>query len=107
MNLRGQILGIFSIRKKLGFAVDKNHVAKQEVVIVIEDEGTSVGIIVDEVTRVLHPTVDQIEAPPIRANDPASSFVQNVIKVEGNLVVILKMSELLGFKQVMKKAVAA
>lgn len=104
MNLRGQILGVFDLRKKLLSPQDKGKGAEHPVVIVIEEEGTQVGIVVDEVTRVIHPTDDQMSAPPLRANDAASAYVKSVIKLENALIVTLKMSELLGLAALSKKA---
>lgn len=106
MNLRGQILGIFNVRKKLISASDKGNNGPHPVVIVIEEQGVSVGILVDEVTRVLHPTQEQMSAPPLRPGDPASAYVQNVIKIDSSLVVTLKMNELLGVQQLQKKQTA-
>lgn len=107
MNLRGKILGIFNIRKKLIATAAKASQSPHQVVIVIEEDGNSVGIIVDEVTRVLHPTTEQMSPAPLRANDPANVYVSGVIKVDSSLVVILKMAELIGVNQMQKKLAAA
>lgn len=94
INLRGQILGIYSVRKKLG-AVEKNSAQSKDVVIIIEHSGVNVGMVVDEVTRVLHADEKSICAAPVKDDDPASRFIGSVIQTESELVMTVHVAELL------------
>jgi len=95
INLRGQILGVYNVRKKLAAKKrdenDKNH----EVVIIIDHQGASVGIIVDEVTRVLRSEDHKFTSAPLKEDDPARAFIGDVIQAEGELVMTINVTELL------------
>jgi purine-binding chemotaxis protein CheW len=97
INLRGQILGVFNVRRKLG-AKQKESVAAQgtgDVVIVVEQLGVSVGMTVDEVTRVLHAKPDSIGPAPLKEDDPAHGFISSIIQTGEDLVQTLNLAELL------------
>lgn len=95
MNLRGQILGVFNVRKKLGAAARDKNEASAEIVVVIESGGVMVGMLVDEVNRVLHATTEMMRTAPLKDNDPAKEFVAAVIQDKANMILILEVSKLL------------
>lgn len=95
MNLRGQILGVFNLRKKLNAKPKANSGDGQAVVVVVEEGGVRVGVTVDEVTHVLHPQADAIKPAPLREDDPTKRFVQSVIQSNGELVILLDFEQLL------------
>lgn len=95
-NLRGQILGVVNIRKKLAVkGSSQDSGADGKVVIVIEHAGINVGMIVDEVTRVLHADPDKISPAPLKDDDPAHQFVDSVIQAGEHLVPTIKVARLL------------
>lgn len=96
VNLRGQILGVFNVRKKLAAqSKPANESQSNEVVMVIEKNGVSVGMVVDEVTRVLHPNSDMIRAAPLKEDDPARAFILSVIQTGDDLVLVVDANQLL------------
>lgn len=95
INLRGQILGVFNVRKKLAAKAREAHEKTNEVVIVIEQMGVSVGMIVDEVTRVLHADADKIGPAPLKEDDPASAFITSVIQTDKELIMAIHVGQLL------------
>ena len=99
INLRGQILGVFSIRKKLGAKAKTADEVKNEVVVVIEDAGVNVGMIVDEVTRVLHATPDSLKPAPLKEGDPAKPYIVSVIQTEQDLVLTIDVNKLLDLEK--------
>ena len=94
-NLRGQILGVFNVRKKLSVKPSETTNKDGEVVIVIDQLGVSVGMIVDEVTRVLHAPPEMISAAPLKEGDPAHQFIGSVIRAGDQLVATINVSKLL------------
>lgn len=100
MNLRGQILGVFSVRKKLSAKTQSPSEPINEVVIVIETKGVAVGMIVDEVTRVIHTTPEMLRAAPLKEGDPARSYIVSVIQIEGELVLSLDTFQLLELEKI-------
>lgn len=95
INLRGQILGVFNIKKRLSSKSKDPSDVNKEVVVVIEDQGLSVGIIVDEVTRVLHTDAEHIKPAPTKEDDPAKNYVSSVIQTGDQLVLTLNVAQLL------------
>ncbi len=95
MNLRGQILGVYNVRKKLGASAREKAEATAEVVVVIESAGVNVGMLVDEVTRVLHAAGDMILPAPLKENDPAREYVTSVIKTGEDLILAVDAGQLL------------
>lgn len=94
-NLRGQILAVFSIRKKIAAKAQEKSNSNGDVVIVIEQDGTIAGMIVDEVTRVLHADANMIKTAPLKEDDPARKFIEAVIQTEDELVPIINVAKLL------------
>ncbi len=95
INLRGQILGVFNVRKKLSAKARDTSEKNSDVVIIIEQLGVSVGMIVDEVTRVLHAAKDKIGPAPLKEDDPARHFITAVIQTEEELVMTIQVGQLL------------
>ncbi|MCX6119267.1 MAG: chemotaxis protein CheW [Proteobacteria bacterium] len=83
MNLRGKIIGVFNVRKKLGVkklaekSGEKSNTSP-EVVVVVEQNGISVGMLVDEVTKVIHATEDMLKQAPLKDDDASKKFILNV-----------------------------
>ncbi len=99
INLRGQILGIYDVRKKLVEKYAKKEVG-QDVVVIFEFGGALVGMSVDEVTRVLHVKPEMLEPAPVRDKDPSLQYVDQIIKTGEEVVQTLIPSQLLGLKRV-------
>lgn len=107
INLRGQILGIMNVRKKLGASSSKEESNGSAVIIVIEENGILVGMTVDEVTRVIHAADNQIGPAPLKDGDPAQKFVTSVIQLDQELIMTLNLFELLELKKYQQLAESA
>jgi len=66
-----------------------------EVVIVIENDGVSVGMIVDEVTKVIHATDQMVKEAPLKEDDPTRKYILNVIQSKDEMVLSINVNELL------------
>ncbi|MDQ1251965.1 MAG: purine-binding chemotaxis protein CheW [Euryarchaeota archaeon] len=93
LNLRGQIVTIGSLRKRLGKEAKKNDESTR--VIVIELEDTIVGITVDSVSEVKYlSTKDIEEIPRLLALKDDSRFLKGVGKLENGLLTLMDLKEL-------------
>jgi purine-binding chemotaxis protein CheW len=93
LNLRGQIVTIGSLRKRLGKESKKNDESTR--VIVIELEDTIVGITVDSVSEVKYlSTKDIEEIPRLLALKDDSRFLKGVGKLENGLLTLMDLKEL-------------
>ena len=107
MNLRGKIIGVFNVKKKLGVkkSAEKSD-ASPEVVVVVEQNGISVGMLVDEVTKVIHATEDMLKQAPLKDDDISKKFIQNVIQTKENMVLSIDVNELLEIEKYRKQLAA-
>ena len=96
INLRGQILGVFNVHKRLGVkAKQPDKTTPAPVVIIVEELGVNVGFIVDEVSKVIHVTENMKREAPLKEGDPAKAFVSGVIQHDQELILILSLNSLL------------
>ena len=98
LNLRGQIVTIGSLRKRLGKEAKKNDESTR--VIVIELEDTIVGITVDSVSEVKYlSTKDIEEIPRLVALKDDSRFLKGVGKLENGLLTLMDLKELFSYDE--------
>lgn len=94
MNLRGLIIPVIDIKKRLGFG-DVDIQNQSDYKIIIADVRDSVyGIIVDKVEQVLEITANQIEPIPSDSFD-SHHYIKGVAKIQGQLIVLLDIIALL------------
>lgn len=93
INLRGQIIPIIDLKRKFNMeAADSDADARS---VVVEVEGQTVGIIVDEVSEVLRLPVEGIEPPPGLIGNISEEFITGVGKHDGRLLILLDMNKIL------------
>lgn len=94
MNLRGLIIPVIDIKKRLGFGdVDIQNQLNYK--IIIADVRDSVyGIIVDKVDQVLEITSKQIEPIPTDSFE-SHHYIKGIAKIQGQLIVLLDLIALL------------
>jgi len=85
ISLRGKIIPVCDLAARLGLPRDGDGRAN---IVVVETEGGTAGVIVDEVQEVL--TIDdaQLDAVP----SAGAEFIEAVVRVEDRLVVLLDAS---------------
>ena len=91
MNLRGEIVPVMSIRKKMGLPEDIITDASRIIIIKLEEKG-SIGIIVDEVKEVLTLEESCVEKVVNDSKEEKEGFVFAVGKCEGGLVSLLDLN---------------
>jgi len=89
LNLRGNIVPVIDLRKRLNL-YDEETSQKKSWVLILNIENRVVGFIVDHVTEVLKIEEDSIEtAPDIIVAGLESQYIQGVCKIENGLIIIL------------------
>lgn len=99
MNLRGSVLPVIDLKKRLGLQAAP-YTDDTRIVIVRVDE-TSIGMIVDAVTEVLTIDNDHIDTPKAISDGSDSrsegmKFVSGVGNLENRLVIMLNLNEIIG-----------
>lgn len=94
INLRGSIIPIVDLKKRFGMAAGGKQ-ADEARVIVVQVEGQTVGIVVDEVAEVLRIATGSIEPPPTIIGGITAEYLTGVGKVDNRLLVLLDMDRIL------------
>lgn len=110
-NLRGQIITIFDLAKRLGredtVIADKtrNLILKTDVETVLLREkfkldeigNDAVGFIIDKIGDVIEVEEDQIQQPPANVGDISKEFIKGVVELKNDLLIILNVPEIIKF----------
>lgn len=98
INLRGSIIPVVNLRKKLGF--DTIEPDLDTAIIIIEvntgDELAVIGALVDGVKGVISCHQNQLEGPPKYGLKLDSFLVESILKREADFIVILNADAVLG-----------
>lgn len=97
INLRGKIIPIVDLRKRLGFK-NKDWDAKTRI-IVVELDGLTIGFIVDSVSEVLRIPENTIEPPPSFVSGIESEYIEGVGKIGERLLLMLELRKVLTEKE--------
>ncbi len=92
INLRGKIIPIVDLRKRLGFR-DQPY-DKSTRIIVVELDGLVLGFIVDSVSEVLRIPENTIEPPPSMVAGIESEYIEGVGKLDDRLLILLELKKI-------------
>ncbi|GAB1430884.1 chemotaxis protein CheW [Ignavibacteria bacterium] len=93
INLRGKIIPIIDLRKRLG--VDCNDHDKNTRIIVVELVGKVLGFIVDSVSEVRRIPVSITERPPAMIAGIRGDYITSIAKLEDRLLILLDLEKIL------------
>lgn len=93
INLRGRIIPIIDLKKRFGMG--PSEITSETRSVVVEVEGSTVGIIVDEVSEVLRLPLSSIEPPPAVMGGINADYLTGVGKLEDRLLILLDMNKIL------------
>lgn len=92
LNLRGRVIPVVDMGKRFG--LEKSDRTKHNRIVVVDINGTTIGIIVDAVTEVLRIPNDAVEpASSIVAGD--SDYILGIAKLENRMVILLDIGKVL------------
>lgn len=100
MNLRGQIISVIDLRKKLGIKpLDEK---REEAVIIIEIDNIGIGIIVDSINKVLTIAANSvIEVPEVQSQINAK-YIEGIHQSDDGLTVLLDLENVLNLPEIRK-----
>ena len=93
INLRGRIIPIVHLRKRLNMPVIETD--KNTRIIVVEINDKTIGFVVDEVQEVLRISTDITEKPPELVSGVDSEYITAVAKLENRLLILLDLEKTL------------
>jgi purine-binding chemotaxis protein CheW len=96
INLRGKVLPVLDLRKRLGLKVAEQTEESRIVVVDIADG--EVGVIVDAVTEVLRVQNASIDPPSSMMAQGNSDYLRGIAKLTDRLIILLDLNKLLSSK---------
>ena len=93
MNLRGKIVSVIDLRKRLGET--KASITRRNRILVVEHKGRLSGLIVDSASEVLKISASDVEPSPTSLSQGGSDCVTGLGKYKGRLIILLDMKKLL------------
>ncbi len=94
LNLRGKIIPIINLRRRLGLSSTEH--TKDTRIVVVDVAHLLLGFIVDSVEEVLRLPEEFIEPSPSTGRGGADEFHKGVGRVEGRLLILLDLELLFG-----------
>lgn len=95
MNLRGQVISVVDLRKKLKVDAKQD---KEEAVIIVDIGGMNIGVVVDSINKVLAFSSDEVSEMPEVENQINTHYIFGVYKKENSLTVLLDIAKVLDLK---------
>ncbi|GAV26136.1 chemotaxis protein CheW [Carboxydothermus islandicus] len=93
INLRGKIIPVIDLRKRLGMPEVERDKATR--IIVVDVDGITVGMIVDSVMEVFRLNDVEIESTPSIINDIDSAFIQGIAIKDERMIILLDLNRVL------------
>lgn len=100
VNLRGQVLPVIDLAKRLGISSHPRTEATR--IVVIEVENNTVGMIVDSVSEVLRLSSEDVdEVPMLVDTEIPEHYIRGVGKLKDRLLVLLDLDKILTPEEVL------
>ncbi|AZN42200.1 chemotaxis protein CheW [Paenibacillus albus] len=93
MNLRGELMPVVDIKSCLGMRHSEPD--QHSRVIILNEDGRDIGILVDRVREVIHVTHNQIEPAPKDVTMISDQYIGGICKTDEQLVIVLKLDKML------------
>ena len=97
VNRRGDIVSVVDLRKRFG--LQEIEETDNTRIIIIDFQDKDVGLIVDGVSEVLHIDQNEIDDPPQSMVGIKDDYLQGIVKVNEDIVIILDLDNLLDSKE--------
>ncbi len=93
INLRGKVVPIMDVRSRFG--LEDREYDDRTCIIVVNIDGTEVGLVVDEVSEVMDIPETNVEPAPKTSKNTEDSYIQGMGKVNNDVKILLDVHKLL------------
>jgi purine-binding chemotaxis protein CheW len=93
INLRGRILPVLDLKRKLGLGEVESGRATRIVVVRVKER--LLGLLVDGASQVLKVAVSRIEPPPDEVVEKGGDYIRGVAKLDDRLIILVDLDRLL------------
>ncbi len=98
INLRGEVVPVMSIRKKMDLE-DAEETNKSRIIILKIEEHNLLGIVVDEVSEVVNLDENQIDEPARDSKSGKNSFINGIGKNGDDLISLFDINSIIDEKE--------
>ena len=92
INLRGKVIPVMDVRNR--FKLPPREYDERTCIIVVEIDGTSVGLVVDTVNEVVGIPEEQVEPPP-KSKHKGGSYIMGIGKIGKEVKILLDINKIL------------
>jgi len=96
INLRGRIIPVVDLKRKLGLG--DVEVARQSRIVVVKIKERLIGLLVDGASQVLKVPVSTIEAAPDEVTEIDTTAIRGVAKLAGRLIILMDLNKTLALE---------
>ena len=93
INLRGRILPVLNLRKRL--QLQEKDLTKESRIVVIETGNKTIGLLVDAVSHVIKVSSELIDKAPEEVLEIDSDYITGVCKLQKDLVILIDLERLI------------
>ena len=93
INLRGKVIPIIDLRKKLGLSKKDSDMHTR--IMIIELDNQTIGFIVDSVNEVLRISKSVTEEPPRMVSTIDSQYITSIGKLDDRMLILLDLGKIL------------
>ncbi len=97
LNLRGQIVTIIDLAKKLGLSA--TELSSKSRNIIVNSKGEHIGLMAAQISDVVQSNINKVEPPPANIGGVQGKYFTGVFKTENKLIGILDVDEVLKEEQ--------
>jgi purine-binding chemotaxis protein CheW len=97
INLRGRIIPVIDLKRKLGLG--EVAIERQTRVVVIRLRERLIGLLVDGASQVLKVPVSTIEAAPEEVVEIDANYIRGVAKLDDRLIILVDLPKILGLER--------
>lgn len=98
MNLRGQVISVIDLRKKL--KITPKETDREEAVIILDLQGMKIGVLVDAINRVLTLKSSQILAAPELESQVNAKFISGIYQRDNGLTIMIDIYNILDVQDI-------
>jgi purine-binding chemotaxis protein CheW len=99
MDIRGQVLPIIDLKKKLGIHLEAQR-GDLDRAIIIQTSGKKIGLLVDKVSHVIRFPPENIDTGPPSVKSASSRFIFGVGKTKDQFVVLMNLENLFSQEEI-------
>ena len=96
INLRGRIIPVVDLKRKLGLG--DVEVARQSRIVVVKIKERLIGLLVDGASQVLKVPISTIEAAPDEVTEIDTTAIRGVAKLTGRLIILMDLNKTLALE---------